>query len=84
VDDVPFALGNDEVHGVARRRNTVVASCPANSVVDLARRELDNALRFHPNQFNIRRVRLELGMFSDPPADALRRLHDPSLTPQYF
>jgi DNA-binding winged helix-turn-helix (wHTH) protein/TolB-like protein len=54
----------------------------ADGDVDLAREQLDKGLRFHPDGRDIRTRRLEIDLYTGPPAAARDRLHDDRLRPQ--
>ena len=54
----------------------------ASGNIDLAKEQLDKALRFHPDGLDIRTRRLEMELYSGPPEEARRRLHGDRLRPQ--
>jgi len=49
---------------------------------DLAKEQLDKGLRYHPDGVDIRTRRLWIDLFSGPPEEARKRLHDDRLRPQ--
>jgi DNA-binding winged helix-turn-helix (wHTH) protein/TolB-like protein len=50
--------------------------------LDLAKQQLDSALRYHPDSLNARTRRLEIALFNEPPEAARERLNDERLRPQ--